>query len=81
MISQHALQQVSGGGGVGFQAHNQVLELRGIWPEGSLQAQTQGVSRPTPVGSIPACTEADPPPPAAGGTHPTGCACGKKLFV
>ena len=31
--------------------------LRGIWP-GSLQAHTWGVSRPTPGGSITACTEA-----------------------
>ena len=31
--------------------------LRGIWP-GNLQAHTWGVSRPTPGGSITACTEA-----------------------
>ena len=49
----------------GFQAHTQ----REV--EGDL---ARGVSRPTPRGSIPACTEADPPPTAtaAGGTHPTG---------
>ena len=41
---------------------------------GGLQAHTWGVYRPTPGGCIPACTEADTPPPtatAAGGTYPT----------
>ena len=68
------------GGGIpaclaGLQAHNQGGSS-GVWPGGSpgphlggLQAHTHGV--------IPACTEADKPPPpqkatAAGGTHPTG---------
>ena len=36
----------------------------------------RGVSRPTPGGCIPVCTEADTPPPwtatAASATHPTG---------
>ena len=54
---------------------------------GGVQAHTGGMSRPTPGGCvqaqaggegwIPACTEADSPPPpqtatVAGGTHPTG---------
>ena len=41
---------------------------------GGVSRPTHGeVSRPTPGGSIPACTEADPPTAtAAGGTHPTG---------
>ena len=57
VVSHHALQQISRGrGGIpaclaGLQAHTQ----------GGLQAHTYGVSRPTPRGCIPACTEADPP--------------------
>ena len=43
-----------------------------------------GVSRSTPGGCIPACTEADPPQltaAAAGGTHPTGMhSCHKDCF-
>ena len=45
-------------------------------PKGEVEGSGGGVSRPTPGGEcIPACTEADPPPPtatAAGCTHPTG---------
>ena len=45
-------------------------------PRGEVEGSGWGeVSRPTPRGCIPACTETDPPPPmatAAGGTHPTG---------
>ena len=61
---------------------------------GGLQAHTwRGVSRPTPRGvsrfiprgrvCIPAYTEAEPPPPAAGGTHPTGMhsCCGGILQI
>ena len=86
VVSQHALQQVSGGGIpaclAGFQANTRGGgKLRGIWPGGSpgphqggLHAHTWRFSRPTPGGvAIPACTEADPPTAtAAGGKHPTG---------
>ena len=67
---------MGGEGGV-LQAHTQ----RGLQAhtQGGLQANTwaglspRGVSRPTPGGCIPACTEADPPmATAAGGRHPTG---------
>ena len=47
----------------------------GPHPRGGVEGDlARGVSRPTRGGSIPACTEADNPPPmatAAGGTHPT----------
>ena len=52
----------------------------GVWPGGSRPTPEEGVSRPR-LGEwgacIPACTEADTPPPqqmatAASGTHPTG---------
>ena len=63
LLSQHALQQVSGG----VSRHT---------PGGGLQAHTQGGPQAhNQEGGIPACTEADTPPPtatAAGGTHPTG---------
>ena len=43
---------------------------------GGIQAHTWGGSGPGPGGCIPACTEANPPPPptatAVGSTHPTG---------
>ena len=66
-LQAHTQVKVEGSGLGGLQAHTQ----RG------LQAHRWGVSRPIP-GGIPACTEADFPPPtqlmaiAAGGTHPTG---------
>ena len=91
VVSQHALQQVSRGGGwypsmpCRFPGPHPGGKLRGLaW--GGFSRHTPGVcvSRPKsrgvspgphPGGCIPACTEADPPPPtatAAGGTHPTG---------
>ena len=57
--------ELEGSGQRGLQAHTQ----------GGLQAHTWGVSRPTPRGCIPACTQADSPlrlTATTGGTHPTG---------
>ena len=77
VVSQHALQQ----GGLypnmpcRFPGPHPGGKLRGLVGEGCLQAHTWGgVSRPTPRGCIPACTEADPSlvATAAGGMHPTG---------
>ena len=67
VVSQHALQvsrptprgEVEGSGWGGLQSHTWG-EAPGLH-HGGLQAHTWGVSRPTPGGCIPACTEADPP--------------------
>ena len=78
--------------GGGLQAHTQggvEGDLAGgvsrPTPKGEVEGDlARGVSRPTPGGvSIPACTEADPPPPmatATGGTHPTGMHSGFQDF-
>ena len=68
----------------GFQAHTKRRKLRGL-AGGASRPTPGGVGcpgphlgespGPHPGGCIPACTEADPPPPTAtteGGTHPTG---------
>ena len=65
----------TGGGGIlaciaGLQTHTQGRKFRGLAGGGSPGPHPWGVG-------IPACTEAEPPPPqqtatAASGTHPTG---------
>ena len=54
-------EEVEGSGRGGSPGTHPRGKLRGV-AVGGLQAHTQGVSRPTPRGCIPACTEADPPP-------------------
>ena len=81
-VSQHALQvfrptpkgKVEGSGWEGSPDPH-LGESPGLHP--------RGVSRSTPRGCIPACTEADTPhltATAAGGTHPTGMHSCCKLY-
>ena len=63
------------GGGGGGELDMSGGESPGPHPGGRLRGLARGVSRPTPGGCIPACTEADPyhlMATAAGGMPPTG---------
>ena len=70
VVSQHALQvsrptpkgELEGSGRSGLQTHTQEGGLQAHTWRGSPGQHLEGVSRPTPRGCIPACTEAAPPP-------------------
>ena len=84
VLSQHALQQVSGGW-----YPSMPCRFPGPHPRGKLREITQGVSRPTPGGvcsrGVPAVGRGVWRPPvtatAGGGTHPTGMHSCFQLFL